>query len=346
MGGVRSYASYGKAQELKPFKYEPRAIGQDGVEIDILYCGICHSDIHMVDNDWGRSVYPLVPGHEIVGRVAKVGVNVTQHVVGDLVGVGCMVGSCHSCDSCNTDLEQFCSKGMVMTYGGEDCRMPLGVTYGGYAKSIIVDEYFVLKVSEKLDLKAVAPLLCAGITTYSPLSHWQVGPGQKVGIVGLGGLGHMGVKFAKAMGAHVVMITTSKSKGDDAVMLGADEILLSHDESSMMHHASSFDFMLNTIPVKHDFTKYLALLKNEKTMVMLGAAPMELHTRGLLFGRKKVAGSLIGGIKETQEMLDFCAEKNIVPNVQLIQMNDVNDAYKRVLENDVKYRFVIDVASF
>ena len=346
MSHVRAYAAYDKSQKLKSFEYEPRTIGQDDVAIDILYCGICHSDIHMVDNDWGRSVYPLVPGHEIVGRVTKVGSNVTQYAEGDLVGVGCMVGSCHSCDSCDDNLEQFCAKGMVMTYGGPDPRMPSGVTYGGYAKSIIVDKYFVLKVSEKLDLQAVAPLLCAGITTYSPLSHWQVGPGQKVGVIGLGGLGHMGVKFAKAMGAHVVIITTSKSKGDDAVMLGADEILLSQDENSMMHHASSFDFLLNTIPVKHDLTKYLALLKNEKTMVMLGAAPMELHTMGLLFGRKKVAGSLIGGIKETQEMLDFCAEKNIVPNVEVIQMKDVNDAYKRVLGNDVKYRFVIDVASF
>jgi uncharacterized zinc-type alcohol dehydrogenase-like protein len=345
MSTVKAYAAYNKSEKLKIFEYESRDIGPDDVSIDISYCGICHSDIHMVDNDWGRSIYPIVPGHEIVGRVGAVGKNVTRYNIGDLVGVGCMVGSCGSCESCGDDLEQFCSSGMTMTYSSEDPRMPSGVTYGGYAKNIIVEQKFVLKVSNTLDEAAVAPLLCAGITTYSPLKHWKVSKGQKIGVIGLGGLGHMGVKFAKAMGAHVVMITTSESKGRDAVLLGADEVLLSSDDNEMQSHIGSFDFLLNTIPVKHDFTIYLSLLKNEKTMVMLGAAPMELHTMGLLFGRKKVAGSLIGGIKETQEMLDFCAEKNILPNVEVVKMNQVNEAYTRVINSDVKYRFVLDLSS-
>jgi len=344
MPNTKAYAAYSATDELKPFDFDRRSVGPKDVKLEIDYCGVCHSDIHTAHNDWGMSEYPIVPGHEIVGRVTEVGADVTDHKVGDLVAVGCMVDSCRECESCKKDLEQFCYKGMVMTYGSPDPVMG-GVTHGGYATQIVVNEHFVLNVSDKLDTKAVAPLLCAGITTYSPLRHWNVGPGQKVGIIGLGGLGHMGVKFAAALGAHVVMITRSPQKGEDARELGAHEVLISTDEEQMAAQAGSFDFLLNTVPVAHDINPYLPLLKIDKTMVVLGATPVDIHSMGIIFGRKNVAGSLIGGIKETQEMLDFCAEHGIVSDIEMITMEEINQAWDRVMKSDVRYRFVIDMKS-
>jgi uncharacterized zinc-type alcohol dehydrogenase-like protein len=299
----------------------------------------------MAHNDWGMTEYPIVVGHEIIGHVTAKGSEVSRFNEGDMVGVGCLVDSCGQCPSCKDDLEQFCQNGMVMTYGSTDPVMG-GVTHGGYSTQIVVTEDFVLNVSDKLDSKAVAPLLCAGITTYSPLRHWNVGKGQKVGVIGLGGLGHMGVKFAAAMGAEVVMITTSPEKGEDAKRLGAKEVLISKDEAQMGAHAGTFDFLLNTIPVEHDLNPYVPLLKVDKTMVVLGATPVGVHSMGLVFGRKSIAGSLIGGIKETQEMLDFCAEHNIVSDVEMIKLEDINEAWERVMKADVKYRFVIDLREF
>jgi uncharacterized zinc-type alcohol dehydrogenase-like protein len=345
MKNTKAFAAYNTTDELRPFEFDRREVGASDVKIGIDYCGVCHSDIHTAHNDWGMSQYPIVPGHEIVGRVTAVGSDVKNLKVGELVAVGCMVDSCRECDSCKEDLEQFCQKGMVMTYGSPDPVMG-GVTHGGYSTQIVVNEHFVLKVSDKLDVKAVAPLLCAGITTYSPLKQWKVGPGQKVGVIGLGGLGHMGVKFAAAMGAHVVMITTSPEKGKDALRLGAAEVIVSKDENQMNEHAGTFDFLLNTIPVGHNINPYMPLLKNNKTMVLVGATPVEMHSMGLVFGRKHLAGSLIGGIKETQEMLDFCAEHSIVSDVEMIQMNEINEAWERVMNSDVKYRFVIDMKGF
>lgn len=344
MPNTKAYAAFSATEELKPFEFDRRELKADDVKIAIDYCGICHSDIHFAHNDWGMTQYPVVPGHEIIGRVTDVGSGVKNFKAGDLVGVGCMVDSCGGCPSCKDDEEQFCEKGMVMTYGSPDPEMG-GVTHGGYASQIVVKEHFVLAVSDKLDTKAVAPLLCAGITTYSPLNQWKVGKGQKVGIIGLGGLGHMGVKFAVAMGADVVMITTSPEKGDDARRLGAKEVLISKDPEQMKAHEGSFDFLLNTVPVAHDINPYVPLLKNNKTMVLVGATPVDLHSMGLIFGRKHISGSLIGGIKETQEMLDFCAEHNIVSDVEMIDIQDINTAYERVMKSDVKYRFVIDMSS-
>lgn len=342
---TKAYAAFNTTDELKPFEFDRRELKATDVKIEIDYCGVCHSDIHTAHNDWGMSEYPVVPGHEIVGRVTALGSDVKNFKVGELVAVGCMVDSCRECESCKNDLEQFCMKGMVMTYGSPDPEMG-GVTHGGYSTQIVVNEYFVLKVSDTLDTKAVAPLLCAGITTYSPLRHWKVGKGQKVGVIGLGGLGHMGVKFASAMGAHVVMITTSPEKGKDAKRLGAHEVIVSKDENQMQEHAGTFDFLLNTIPVGHDINPYLPLLKNDRTMVLVGATPIDLHSMGLVFGRKSVAGSLIGGIKETQEMLDFCAEHNIVSDIEMIDMEEINEAWDRVMKSDVKYRFVIDMQKY
>lgn len=343
---AKSYAAHDADSPLTPYNFLRRDVGDGDVMIDILYCGVCHSDIHMARNDWGMSNYPLVPGHEIIGRVTKAGSGVAGFKTGDLVGVGCMVDSCQTCSACEDDLEQYCESGMVMTYGSPDPVMG-GVTQGGYSDKIVVDQKFVLRVSEDLDAKAVAPLLCAGITTYSPLRQWNVKKGDKVGVIGLGGLGHMGIKFAAAMGAHVVMITTSQSKADDAKRLGAAEVLLSTDPDAMDRAANSFDFLLNTIPVGHDLNPYVNLLKRDKTMAIVGAlTPLpELSGGGLIFGRKRIAGSLIGGIKETQEMLDFCAEHNIVSDVEMIDIQDINTAYDRIIKSDVKYRFVIDLAS-
>ena len=343
---VNAYGAKDSKADLEPLEIKRRAVGEDDIQIDITYCGVCHSDIHTVRNDWKNSKYPVVPGHEIIGRVVNVGSNVTNFKEGDLVGVGCMVDSCQTCDSCKDDLEQFCEKGATFTYNSEDKHLG-GQTYGGYSTMVVVDKEFVLKVPENIDEKAAAPLLCAGITTWSPLRHWKVKKGDKVGVVGLGGLGHMGVKFANALGAHVVMITTSPSKADDAKSLGAHEVLISKNEKEMQEHKGTFDFILNTVPVAHDMDPYINLLKRDATMVLVGAIePLEpFHGGGLIMGRKRIAGSIIGGIKETQEMLNFCGEHNIVSDIELIDMQHINKAYERVIDSDVKYRFVIDMAS-
>ncbi|WP_158978578.1 NAD(P)-dependent alcohol dehydrogenase [Cellulophaga sp. L1A9] len=344
---VKAYGATASTEDLKPLDIQRRLVGADDVKIDISFCGVCHSDIHTVRNDWKGSTYPVVPGHEIIGRVVEVGKNVSSHKVGDLVGVGCLVDSCQTCASCEQDLEQFCEKGATWTYNSSDQHIEGAQTYGGYAKSVVVDEKFVLRVPENLDEAATAPLLCAGVTTWSPLSHWKVKKGDKVGVIGLGGLGHMGVKFAHALGANVVMITTSPEKGKDAKRLGAHEVLVSKDEEDMKKHRGSFDFILNTIPVGHEMDPYLALLKIDATMVLVGAVePLKPFNGGsIIMGRKRIAGSLIGGIKETQEMLDFCGKHNITSDIELINIQDINKAYERVIKNDVKYRFVIDMKS-
>ena len=346
MSQVKAYAAHEPAANLKPFEVKRREVKEDDIQIDIEYCGVCHSDIHTVNNDWGGSQYPVVPGHEIIGRVVNVGENVSDFKEGDLVGVGCMVDSCQHCDSCKEGLEQYCENGAVMTYNGKDEHLG-GHTFGGYSENIIVDKKFVLHIPENIDVKAAAPLLCAGITTWSPLRHWKVKKGDKVGVIGLGGLGHMGVKFAHAIGAHVVMITTSPEKSKDAKELGADEVLISKDSEQMAEHRGSFDFLLNTVPVGHDVNPYVGLLKRDATMVMVGAIePLEpMHGGALIVGRKRIAGSVIGGIKETQEMLDFCGEHNIVSDVEMIDIKNINKAYERVVSSDVKYRFVIDMKS-
>lgn len=343
------YAARSAASGLAPFSFERRALGLADVSIDILYCGICHSDIHSARNEWGRTHYPFVPGHEIVGRVSAVGSEVTRYKAGDLVGVGCLVDSCRHCASCYDGLEQYCENGFTATYNSDDKigGTPHALTFGGYADKITVDERFVLSIPANLDPAAAAPLLCAGITTYSPLKHWKVGAGQQVGIIGLGGLGHMGVKFAHAMGAHVVMITTSPEKGQDAKRLGADEVLLARDAEAMARAAGSFDFLLNTIPVGHDTDPYMNLLKRDATMVIVGAVETLTHTSGVpfIFRRRSMAGSLIGGLPQTQEMLDFCGEHDITCDIEKIAMKDVNAAYDRTVAGDVKYRFVIDMAT-
>jgi uncharacterized zinc-type alcohol dehydrogenase-like protein len=346
MSKVKAYGAQSETAALELLEIERRDLKRDDVKIKILYCGVCHSDIHTVRNDWKGSKYPVVPGHEIVGEVIAIGEDVKKFKKGDKVGVGCMVDSCQNCEACNKDLEQFCENGMVGTYNGKD-QILGGHTFGGYSEKIVVKEDFVLSIPENLELKAVAPLLCAGITTYSPLKHWNVKKGDRVGVIGLGGLGHMGIKLAKAMGAHVVMITTSPNKSQDAKRLGADEVLISKDTQAMETMTNSFDLLLNTIPVKHDINPYLRLLKIDATMVMVGAIePLEpVHGGNLIMGRKRVAGSLIGGIKETQEMLDFCGEHNVVSDIELIDMAYINEAYDRVINADVKYRFVIDLES-
>jgi uncharacterized zinc-type alcohol dehydrogenase-like protein len=343
---IKAYGTKAANADLKKIDIERRALLENDVKIDILYCGVCHSDIHAAKNDWGNTKYPIVPGHEIVGKVLEVGASVKNFVKGDLVGVGCMVDSCQECSACEEDYEQFCENGMTATYNSKDKHLE-GRTYGGYSTAIVVREKFVLKVPENLDLKAVAPLLCAGITTFSPLNHWKIKKGDKVGVIGLGGLGHMGIKFASSMGAETYMITTSKEKADDAKRLGADAVIISKNKEEMKQHMSSFDFLLNTVPVKHDINPYLQLLKRDSTMVMVGAIePLEpMNGANLIMGRKRVAGSLIGGIKETQEMLDFCGKHNIVSDIEMINMQDINNAFERVIASDVKYRFVIDMQS-
>lgn len=340
------YAATAPDQPLAPFSFERRDPTPEDVEIDILYCGVCHSDLHMARNEWGVSTYPVVPGHEIVGRVKRVGSDVTRFKAGDLVGVGCMVDSCRTCASCKEGLEQFCEVGMIGTYNGPD-KHTGGMTYGGYSKSVVVYEGFVLKMSDKLDPAAAAPLLCAGITTYSPLRHWKVGPGKKVGIVGLGGLGHMGLKFAHAFGAEVALFTTSPSKAEDAKRLGADIVIISTNPDEMQAHAGSFDFILDCVSAPHDINAYIQLLKRDGTIVSVGVPekPFQVATMGLVFGRRSFAGSLIGGIPETQEMLDFCAEHGITSDVEVIKIDEINTAYERMLKSDVKYRFTIDMAS-
>ncbi|MGB3776688.1 MAG: NAD(P)-dependent alcohol dehydrogenase [Leeuwenhoekiella sp.] len=343
---VKAYGAQSSDADLKEMQIERREPTKDDVHIKILYCGVCHSDIHQVRNDWKNSNYPVVPGHEIVGEVTEVGENATNFKKGDLVGVGCMVDSCQTCDSCKEDLEQFCENGATMTYNSKNKHLENRHTFGGYSQSIVVNKEFVLKVPKNLDTKAVAPLLCAGITTFSPLHTWGIKKGDKVGVIGLGGLGHMGIKFAHAMGAHTVMITTSPEKAEDAKRLGADEVLISKDDKAMKEQAGSFDFLLNTVPVGHDTNPYINILKRDGTMVMVGAIePIEVNGAGLIMGRKRIAGSIIGGIKETQQMLDFCGENDIVSDIEMIDMKNINDAYERVVEGDVKYRFVIDMKS-
>ncbi|MEH6681353.1 MAG: NAD(P)-dependent alcohol dehydrogenase [Sediminicola sp.] len=343
---IKAYGADSATADLRPLDIKRRSVGNKDIKIEITYCGVCHSDIHTVRNDWKGSVYPVIPGHEIIGRIVDTGADVKSFKKGDLVGVGCMVDSCQTCASCKDDMEQFCEKGATFTYNSPDVHLG-GQTYGGYSTSVVVDEKFVLRIPENLDEKGAAPLLCAGITTWSPLRHWNVKKGDKVAIVGLGGLGHMGLKFANALGAHVVMITTSPSKAADAKALGAHEVLISKNKEDMAKHANSFDFILNTVPVGHDVNPYMSLLKRDATMVLVGAVePLDaVHGGSLIFGRKRLAGSLIGGIKETQEMLDFCGEHNIVSDIEVIKMQEINNAYDRVIKADVKYRFVIDMAS-
>jgi len=339
------YAGFSQSSPLKPYDFERRELTDTDVHIEINYCGVCHSDIHTVRNEWGGAVYPLVPGHEIVGVVKKVGARVKRYQQGDIVGVGCMVNSCGQCDSCCKNLEQFCEKGCISTYNSKDKDGT--ITKGGYADSVIVDEKFVLNIPKNLNLKAAAPLLCAGITTYSPLRHWQVGSGRSVGIVGLGGLGHMAVKFARSFGAHVIVFTTSAHKKDDALKLGAHEVVLSTSAEELKKRLNSLDFILDTVSAPHDVNAYLALLKPEKTLCMVGGSPEphSIRSSSLFNGRKNLSGSLIGGIAETQEMLDYCAAHDITCDIEMISMAEINNAYERVMKSDVKYRFVIDMST-
>ena len=344
---TKAYAAQSASSPLTPYEIRRREPGPEDVQIEILYCGVCHSDLHTARNEWKNTLYPSVPGHEIVGRVVAVGKEVKGFRIGDFAGVGCMVDSCGHCASCHEGEEQYCANGFTGTYngpvfGGEN-------TYGGYSQSVVVKESFVLRVRhEEKDLARVAPLLCAGITTYSPLRHWGAGPGKRVGIVGLGGLGHMGVKLAHAMGAHVVLFTTSPSKVEDGKRLGADAVCISKDERQMASYANSLDFILNTVAAPHDLDAFLNLLKRDGTMTLVGA-PAEPHPSptvfNLIFKRRQLAGSLIGGIRETQEMLDFCAEHGIGSDIEMIPMDYINTAYERMLKSDVKYRFVIDMAT-
>jgi len=345
---VKAYGAYAGAKPLEPMTIERRNPGANDVQIEIDFCGVCHSDLHTVRSEWGKAFYPCVPGHEIIGRISAIGNAVTKFKVGETVGVGCMVDSCQRCASCAEGLENYCKNGWVGTYNSRIKDNP-GHTLGGYSQRIVVDDKFVLKINHAQEqLAAVAPLLCAGITTYSPLKHWKAGPGKKVGIVGIGGLGHMGIKLAHAMGAHTVAFTSSENKRDDALKLGADEVIVSTDAAEMKNHAGSFDLILNSVAASHKLDTYVALLKRDATMCMLGipAQPHPSPNIGqLVFGRKSIAGSLIGGIAETQEMLDFCAKKGIVSDIEMIAMQDIENAYSRMLKNDVKYRFVIDMAS-
>ena len=345
MKPTKAYSTTSATSPLASATIPRRAPTDRDVQIEILYCGVCHSDLHFARNEWGSTQYPAVPGHEIVGRVTRVGPAVTRFKAGDIAGVGCLVDADLSCPQCQKGLEQF-SPTMVMTFGSMDKHLNLP-TYGGYSESIVVDEHFVLKVPQNLDLAAVAPLLCAGITTYSPLRHWKVGPGQKVGIVGLGGLGHMGVKFARAFGAHVVVFTTSAGKTEDALRLGAHEVVISRDAEAMAKHAGTFNFILDCVSAQHDINAYLDLLAVDGNITLVGAPdkPLPVASFALIMGRKSLSGSLIGGLAETQEMLDFCGQHDITSDIEMIRMDQINEAYERMLKSDVKYRFVIDMAS-
>jgi uncharacterized zinc-type alcohol dehydrogenase-like protein len=344
MPATKAYAAQSKTSPLAPFTFDRRDPGPTDVAIDIKFCGICHSDVHQVRDEWGGSLYPMVPGHEIVGHVTAVGSSVKKFKVGDTVGVGCMVDSCRTCENCKDGEEQFCLEGATYSYNSEDKKHG-GLTQGGYSKHIVVDEDFVLKVDNKLDLAFAAPLLCAGITTYSPLKRWNVGPGKKVGVVGLGGLGHMGVKIAAAMGANVTVFTTSPSKVEDAKKLGAHHVILSTDKAQMEKASGTFHFILDTVSAKHDITAYLDLLKRDGTLTQVGlpSEPVDISLFPLVMKRLNFSGSLIGGIRETQEMLDFCAKHNIVSDIEIIKAEQINESYERLLKSDVKYRFVIDV---
>lgn len=346
MIATKAYAAEKVASPLTPFNFERREVGPHDVQIEILYCGVCHSDIHQVRDEWGGSIFPMVPGHEIVGRITKAGNHVTKFKVGDLAGIGCFVDSCRVCVNCKQGDEQYCLEGMTGTYNARE-RETNAPTYGGYSTQIVVDEHYTLKVSDKLPLSGVAPLLCAGITTYSPLRHVGVGKGHKVAVLGLGGLGHMAVKFAAAFGAEVTMLSGSPSKEADAKKLGAHHFALTSDEATMKSLAGQFDFILNTVSAPHSYSTYLGLLKTSGTMIIVGipSEPAQIPAFDLITQRKSILGSMIGGIAETQEMLDFCAEHNIVSDVEVIDINYINEAYERVLKSDVKYRFVIDINS-
>lgn len=346
MTPVKGYAAQEAKAPLAPFSFERREVGAHDVAIDILYCGVCHSDVHQVRNEWGGAMFPMVPGHEIVGHVTQVGEHVSTFRVGDLVGVGCMVDSCRECSSCAEDQEQYCELGNAGTYNSTemDRQTP---TYGGYSNHVVVQERFVLHISNKLSPDRVAPLLCAGITTYSPLRQWNIGQGHKVAVVGLGGLGHMAVKFAAAMGAEVTVLSTSPGKEADAKELGAHKFVVTKDKEAMKRIRNSFDFIVNTVSAPLDLNVYLGLLRLDGTMVLLGVPPEAptVHAFNLIAKRRRLAGSLIGGIKETQEMLDYCAEHNIMSDVEVIPMADINTAYDRMVKGDVHYRFVIDMAT-
>jgi uncharacterized zinc-type alcohol dehydrogenase-like protein len=342
----KGYAAQNPTSPLAPFSFSRREVGAHDVLIDIQFCGVCHSDLHQIRDEWGGAIYPMVPGHEIVGKISKVGSSVTKFKVGDLAGVGCFVDSCRTCASCKAGDEQYCENGMTGTYNSydKDGKTP---TQGGYSNSIVVDENYTLKISDKLPLNAVAPLLCAGITTYSPLMHWKVGKGQKVAIVGLGGLGHMGVKLAVSLGADVTVLSTSPGKEKDALALGAHHFLVTTDKDAVKKARNSFDFMLDTVSGDHDLNQYLGMVKLDGAMVMVGLPPeaLPVHAFSLIPKRKSLAGSMIGGIRETQEMLDYCAKHNIVSDVEMIAIKDIEAAYVRMVKGDVRYRFVIDMAT-
>ena len=343
---TRAYAAQSPTTPLAPFGIDRRNPTAHDVEIDILFCGVCHSDLHFARNEWGFTQYPVVPGHEILGRVTRVGGGVTKFKVGELAAVGCLVDSCRACECCKKGLEQYCTGGGTFTYNGEDKHMG-GMTFGGYSEKVVVDESYTLKVPANLDPAAASPLLCAGITTWSPLKHWKAGPGKKVGIVGLGGLGHMGVKFARALGAHTVLFTTSPSKVADGLRLGAHEVVMSTDEAAMAKHAASFDLIIDTVSADHSIDALMALIKLDGTMCMVGVPPnpQQIAAFSVILPRRNLAGSCIGGIAETQEMLDFCGTHNIACDIEMIRMDQINHAYERMLKSDVKYRFVIDMAS-
>ena len=341
------YAAHGATTPLESFAFDRREPGPTDVEIDIEFCGVCHSDLHTARNEWTMTNYPVVPGHEIVGRATRVGSGVKGFKAGDPVGVGCMVDSCGTCPDCREGLEQYCQPGAILTYNSPDKHLG-GMTYGGYSKRIVGDERCVLRISDKQSLAGVAPLLCAGITTYSPMRHWGVERGQKIGVVGLGGLGHMGLKFGRAFGAHTVLFTTSPKKTADATRLGADEVIISGNPEALTPHAGSFDFIIDTVSAPHDLDALTGLLKRDGTLCLVGAPPTPHPSPmifNLIFKRRQIAGSLIGGIRETQEMLDFCVEHGITSDVEVIGMPDINAAYERMLKSDVKYRFVIDMAT-
>jgi uncharacterized zinc-type alcohol dehydrogenase-like protein len=339
------YAAHDKKSPLVPFNFDRRDPGPNDVVVEIAYSGICHSDIHQVRDEWGQSIYPMVPGHEIVGHVTAIGASVTKFKKGDLAGVGVMVDSCRICENCKAEAQPYCVKGMVGTYNARDYKGEL--TFGGYSNNIVVDEKYTHTISPKLNLAAVAPLLCAGITTYSPLRHWNAGKGKKVGVVGLGGLGHMGLKFAHSFGAHVVQFTTSESKIEDAKKLGADEVVISKDANAMAKHAGSFDFILDCVSAEHNLNDYLNLLRLDGTLCSVGLPeqPLSIAPFSILANRRSLAGSMIGGMAETQEMLDYCAEHNIVSDIELTSIDKLPEAYERVIKGDVKYRFVIDMAT-
>ncbi|HTJ50552.1 MAG TPA: NAD(P)-dependent alcohol dehydrogenase [Cyclobacteriaceae bacterium] len=343
---TKAYAALKPKNTLEPWNFDRREVGPNDVQFDILYCGVCHSDLHQINDDWGPGIFPMVPGHEIVGKIVKVGSKVTKFKVGDLAGTGCLVDSCRVCDNCKDGLEQYCTNGGSFTYNGleQDKKTP---TYGGYSNTIVVNEDFVLHISKKLSLAAVAPLLCAGITTYSPLKHWKVGKGHKLAVLGLGGLGHMAVKFGVAFGAEVTVLSTSASKENDARKLGAHKFVNTNDEAQLKSVSNYFDFIIDTVSAPHDLNLYMSLLRTNGVQICVGVppTPYEIHAFSIIGGRKSLAGSMIGGLPETQEMLDFCAEKNIVSDIELINIKDIHNAYDRMVKGDVRYRFVIDMAS-